>query len=151
MVYSKPTGKDRDKPLHQCSDFMGRLHRVRSRQLKDSERHRRFAIQIGRDIVIFRSQFHATDIRQINDFPVVTAFDDDLAELVRSHQAALRINRQLQFCARRCRFRTQTPGRDLYVLRLDRQQRYRPSSGFEHTSCPDPARSACCIRARRKR
>ena len=101
-------------------DLVGRRERVGARPLEDAERHRLLAVEIGVGDVVLGAKLDARDVLQRDQAAVLGRLDDDIAEVARVVEAALRGDRVLEGGAGVVRRRADRAARDLHVLLAQR-------------------------------
>ena len=79
--------------FHQLADAFGRLHRVAARQLVHRDDGAGLAVDAPGERIILRAQFNARHIANAHGSAIGQFADDDIAELFRRGQAALRAHR----------------------------------------------------------
>ena len=95
MSYLRPAGKLFDSSSIVALILLGRVERVRSRQLEDAETDRRVLVEVGVDAVVERGKLDARDVLQPHD-GVAALLDDDVAEFVRVGEPPERLHRDLE-------------------------------------------------------
>ena len=92
IVYAMPLGKSAFSSLSRASIAPARLQRVRARLQEDRDRHRRLAVELRLRVVGLRAELDARDVLQAHDRAGLGRVHDDLLELFRRREPALRLS-----------------------------------------------------------
>src|SRR6267378_6635155 len=106
---------------HFLPDRVGSCQSVRTGELVNRNRRRRFSAELTVDGVVARGELDPRDVAHASDLPVGASLNDNITELLFIGQPALRTDRVLKCsCAVRNRWRTDDSSCDLHILLLKR-------------------------------
>ena len=133
---------------HERPGVGGGLHGIGIRQLVERDERGGLAVQARQHVVVLRAQFDAGHVLDPHDGPARRRAEDDLAELLRRFQAALRPHRVGEFLPRRHRLAADLAGGIHGVLRLDGVDDFRDGDAhLRQPVGPDPEADGVLARA----